>query len=119
VVRREDPLSTDKADHARELQRRAGAELEVEAPDHGMHLVAYLRGGRSDVAAERAAGARGVVVRAISALYTAAPPRSGLLLGFTGFAPGTIAPAVARLAASVGDVARPGEARAPRPSRRD
>ena len=82
----------------RELDRRAGADLEVEAPDHGMHVVAYLRHGRPDVAVERAAAARGVIARAISPLYIAARPRSGLLLGFTGFAPEAIAPAVARLA---------------------
>jgi len=67
--------------------------------------------GRSDVAVERAAATRGVVTRAISPLYTVASPRSGLLLGFTGFAPETIAPAVARLAASFGDIARRREIR--------
>ena len=107
---------------ARELEHRAGGELVLDVPDHGMHLVAYLRHGRADVAVERAADAYGVVVRAISSLYTAAPPRSGLLLGFTGFAPETIAPAVARLAASFGDVARGRarrlEPRAPRSSGR-
>jgi len=100
---------------ALELERRAGAEVTLDVPDHGMHVVAYLRHGRPDVAVERAAAARGVVVRAISPLYTATPARSGLLLGFTGFAPETIAPAVARLAESFGDVAT---ARArPRPPR--
>lgn len=49
--------------------------------------------------------------RAISSLYMAAPPQSGLLLGFTGFAPETIAPAVARLVASFGDIARRREIR--------
>ena len=96
---------------ARELERGAGTEVTLEVPDHGMHVVAYLRHGRSDVAVERAAAARGVVARAISPLYAAAAPRSGLLLGFTGFAPETIAPAVARLAGSFGDVARGRETR--------
>ncbi len=90
------------------LARRAGAELAFEVPDHGMHLVAYPRHGRSDVAVERAAAARGVIARAISPLYTAARPRSGLLLGFTGFTPEAIVAAAAALAASVGDVKRPG-----------
>ena len=50
---------------------------------------------------ERAAAARGVIARAISPLYLAAPPRAGLLLGFTGFPPETIVPAAAQLAQSL------------------
>jgi len=105
-------LYRDQRDRlALELEHRAGADVVLDVPDHGMHIVAYLRHGRSDVAVERAAATRGVVTRAISPLYTVASPRSGLLLGFTGFAPETIAPAVARLAASFGDIARRREIR--------
>lgn len=103
---------------ALELEHRAGAELMLDVPDHGMHLVAYLRHGRADIAVERAAHTHGVVARAISSLYMAAPPQSGLLLGFTGFAPETIAPAVARLVASFGDIARRREIRLGSPARR-
>jgi len=84
-----------------ELQRWAGADIEVESPDHGMHVVAYLRQGRSDVAVERVAASRGVVARAISPLYVQAPPRPALMLGFTGFAPDVITQAAARLADAV------------------
>ncbi len=84
-------------------------DVALDVPNHGMHIVAYLRHGRPDVAVERAAATRDVVARAISPLYTVSPPRSSLLLGFTGFAPDTIAPAVARLAASFGDIERLGQ----------
>jgi len=80
------------------LRRRAGDRLEVEPPDQGMHLVAYLRPGQSDTAIERAALADGVVVRALSRLYVKARPRQGLLLGFSGYPPAAIAGAAARLA---------------------
>ena len=81
-----------------ELQRRLGARIAVAAPEQGMHLVAYLGGGLSDVALEAALREHGVIVRALSRLYLKAPPRQGLLLGFTGFPRQVIAPAVARLA---------------------
>ena len=118
-LRRMRQLYRDQRDRlALELGRRAGADVVLDVPDHGMHIVAYLRHGRSDVAVERAAATRGVVARAISPLYTAAAPRSGLLLGFTGFALEAIAPAVARLAGSFGDIARGRETRlGPRPRR--
>jgi GntR family transcriptional regulator/MocR family aminotransferase len=83
---------------ARELARRAGAVIAVEAAEQGMHLVAYLTDGRSDVALESAAHQAGLIVKAISPLYRKAEPRSGLLLGFSGFPPQRIIPAAARLA---------------------
>jgi len=75
--------------------------LEPDVPDQGMHLIAYFRDGRSDVEAEARALARGVTARAISPLYHDAAPRSGLLLGFTGFAAGAMDAGVARLAAAL------------------
>jgi GntR family transcriptional regulator / MocR family aminotransferase len=89
-----------------ELRRRAGTALRINAADQGMHLVAYLEDGCSDVALERAAREAGVVVRAISPLYRAAKPRSGLLLGFTGFRPPLIVPAAARLARVINSQSR-------------
>jgi GntR family transcriptional regulator / MocR family aminotransferase len=83
---------------AAELTRHAGDLLAVEVPDQGMHLLADIRGGLSDVAVERAACAGGVVVRSISRLYTAAPPRSALMLGFSGSSCQSIVPAARRLA---------------------
>jgi len=80
------------------LKRRLGAYLDVDAPDQGMHLVAYMRPGLSDVRIEREARQSGVIVRAMSPLYVAAPARPGLMLGFSGYPRAMIAPAVARLA---------------------
>ena len=57
----------------------------IPLPDQGNHLVAWLPDGFDDVAVERAARAEGIVCRALSRLYLEAPPRPGLMLGFTGF----------------------------------
>lgn len=84
------------------LRHRLGNEMTVDPPDQGMHLVAYLRRGLSDVAIERAGRDDGVIVRAMSGLYAAAPPRSALVIGFSGYPRQMIPPAVARLAKSVG-----------------
>ncbi|MGH6967446.1 MAG: PLP-dependent aminotransferase family protein [Phenylobacterium sp.] len=85
------------------LQRRLGHMLEVDVPDQGMHLIGYLKDGRSDVEVEAKAQARGLIARAISRLHHAAPPRSGLMLGFTGFPANAMEPGVARLAAALED----------------
>jgi len=81
-----------------ELASRVGADVAVQAPQQGMHLVAYLRDGLSDIHIEQAARERGIIVQAVSRLYKAAPARSGLMLGFSGYSPSAIIPAVARLA---------------------
>jgi len=83
---------------AETLARRAGGRLKVDVPDQGMHLVAYLEDGASDLAIEAAAQRAGIVVRAISRFYRAAPARPGLMLGFSGFPRQLIVPAAARLA---------------------
>jgi GntR family transcriptional regulator/MocR family aminotransferase len=83
------------------LKRRLGADLTVNAPDQGMHLVAFTRRGLSDIAIERAGRQHGVVVRPMSRLYLAAAPRSALVLGFSGHARQTIGPAVERLAQAI------------------
>jgi GntR family transcriptional regulator / MocR family aminotransferase len=79
------------------LRHHLQAELKVDPPDQGMHLVAYTQPGLSDVLIERDAARHGVVVRAMSQLYVKAPPRSALMLGFSGYPMRTIGPAVARL----------------------
>jgi GntR family transcriptional regulator/MocR family aminotransferase len=79
------------------LRRRLGDHVTVDAPDQGMHLVAYTR-RVTDVAIERAARDHGVIVRAMSRLYVEAPPQSALMLGFSGYPRQTVAPAIARLA---------------------
>jgi len=86
---------------AETLMRRAADRLDVAVPDQGMHLVAYLCDGSSDIAIEAAAQRAGIVVRAISRFYRAARPRLGLMLGFSGFPRQLIIPSAARLAALV------------------
>ena len=67
---------------AQTLTRRAEDWLNVVVPDQGMHLVAYLRDGSSDIAVEARAERAGVVVRAISRFYRKARPLPGLMLVF-------------------------------------
>jgi GntR family transcriptional regulator/MocR family aminotransferase len=86
---------------AETLTRRAAGRLKVDVPDQGMHLIAYLEDGASDIAIEAAAQRAGIVVRAISRFYRAAPARPGLMLGFSGFPRQLIVPAAAGLAALV------------------
>jgi GntR family transcriptional regulator/MocR family aminotransferase len=83
------------------LNRHLDGVLTVDPPDQGMHLVAYLPKGRSDVAAARAAREGGVVVRALSHMYAGTAPRHGLMLGFSGYPRQVISPAVAKLAAAL------------------
>jgi GntR family transcriptional regulator/MocR family aminotransferase len=66
-----------------------------------MHLIAYLTEGRSDLEVEARAAAKGVLARAITPLYHDAPPRPGLLLGFTGFPAKAMDAGVARLASAL------------------
>jgi GntR family transcriptional regulator / MocR family aminotransferase len=80
------------------LKNRLGAQLTVDAPDQGMHLVAYTRRGLSDRTIEQAGRQHGVIVRAMSRFYVAVAPRSALVLGFSGYPKPTIIPAVERLA---------------------
>ena len=81
-----------------ELLRRAAPHVRVDLPEQGMRLVAALPEGSDDTSLEAAARRAGVIARALSGFYRKAPARAGLLLGFTGHARASIAPAVATLA---------------------
>jgi GntR family transcriptional regulator/MocR family aminotransferase len=74
---------------------------QLPAPDQGNHLVAWLPEGFDDVGLERAARAEGIACRALSRLYLEAPPRPGLMLGFTGFRPEQLKEPAERLAALI------------------
>jgi GntR family transcriptional regulator/MocR family aminotransferase len=101
-IRRMRQLYRDQRDALAEtLMRCAANRLDVAVPDQGMHLLAYLRDGSSDIAVEASAQHAGIVVRAISRFYHAARPRPGLMLGFSGFPRQLIVPSAARLAALV------------------
>ena len=86
---------------AEALRAHCGAWLEPDPPGQGMHMIAYLKGGLSDLAAESAAAAAGVIARAISPLYLEAAPRQGLMLGFSGYPATAMAPAARRLAGAL------------------
>ncbi len=83
------------------LERLGEDRVTIDLPDQGNHLVAWLPEGASDVAIEQAALERGIVCRAISRLYLAAPARPGLMLGFTGFTAEAAARAAAILAEAI------------------
>ena len=83
---------------AAELGRRLRDSVTLAVPDQGMHLVAHLDRHTSDVELTAAARRRGILVRPISQWYKKASRKSGLMLGFTGFATEAIVPAAARLA---------------------
>jgi GntR family transcriptional regulator / MocR family aminotransferase len=89
-----------------QLTRATGTNVVVQAPEQGMHLVANLCNGLSDINIEHAARERDVIVRAMSRLYKAAPPRSALILGFAGYPHQMLVPAVARLARVIGEQLR-------------
>jgi GntR family transcriptional regulator/MocR family aminotransferase len=87
---------------AEALSEAAPGLLLPEPPEQGMKLLARLGGGLSDVAVSRAAAEAGVVARAVSPMYLAAPPVPALMLGFTGHEP----PALRRAARRIGAVLR-------------
>lgn len=55
---------------------RAGDHLRVDAPDQGMHHIAYLGKGASDLEIESAARNAGIIVRAMSRFYFKACARA-------------------------------------------
>jgi GntR family transcriptional regulator/MocR family aminotransferase len=89
------------------LKRRAGGSLKIDVPDQGMHLVAYLANGLADRTIESDARQAGIVVHAISRFYRSRSPRSGLMLGFSGFPKALIVPAAARLGGLIARGAAP------------
>lgn len=89
------------------LETHCGAWLTPDPPEQGMHMIAYLRDGIGDLAAEATAAGAGVIARAISPLYLQAQPRQGLMLGFSGYPTSAMAPAARRLAAALRLLAPP------------
>ncbi len=82
----------------RALARGAGDVLTFSPPEQGMHGVAYLRAGHSDAALVAGAQREGLATRALSRTYLQAPPRQGLILGFSGYSPAALTRAAGRLA---------------------
>jgi len=104
IRRRRLAYRTQRDALAAALRDRLGDRVDVDVPDQGLHLMAFLKDGRNDVAVQDAAARRGLYARAISPLYRQAPARPGLLLGFSGFPARGMAGGVARLAEALADL---------------
>src|SRR3984893_15551405 len=66
------------------IHKRMGDELEVIGAEAGMHLVALLPPGVSDVAISKRAAEIGISAMPLSSCYANAPLRGGLVLGYGG-----------------------------------
>jgi GntR family transcriptional regulator / MocR family aminotransferase len=66
------------------IHKQLGEKLEVIGAEAGMHLVALLRRGVSDLAVARKAAQMGVSAMPLSACYLKPPARGGLILGYGG-----------------------------------
>lgn len=73
--------------------------LTVGVPDQGLHLTAGLPPGLADTEAVELARKAGLGARALSTMAVTHPPRQGLVIGFSGFAPDVLQEAAARFAA--------------------
>lgn len=69
---------------ANELQLQLRDKLEVIGAEAGMHLVALVPNGISDVAISKRATEIGISVMPLSSCYAKPPKRGGLILGFGG-----------------------------------
>jgi GntR family transcriptional regulator/MocR family aminotransferase len=61
-----------------------GDKLEVIGTEAGMHLVALLPAGVSDVALAKRAAEMGISAMPLSSCYLKPPARGGLILGYGG-----------------------------------
>ena len=66
------------------IREELGDRLEVIGAEAGMHLVALLRAGVSDVEISQKAEAMGISAMPLSSCYARAPRRGGLVLGYGG-----------------------------------
>lgn len=79
----------------------AAANLTVDVPDQGLHLVADLPASLADTDAVEIARQAGLGVRALSAMAVTNRPRQGLVIGFSGFAPEVLHTAATRFATAI------------------
>lgn len=76
----------------------SSAPLAVTPPAQGLHLVAHAHDSLPDADLQRIAQESGLTCLRLSDLYVAAPPRQGLVIGFSGFDPHEIGSAAATAA---------------------
>jgi GntR family transcriptional regulator/MocR family aminotransferase len=67
-----------------EIRKQMDGRLEVIGAEAGMHLVALLPKGASDVALAKKAAKSGISAMPLSSCYLKAPARGGLVLGYGG-----------------------------------
>lgn len=66
------------------IHKHIGEKLEVTGAEAGMHLVALLQPGVSDVTVSRKAAQMGISAIPLSSCYVKPPLRGGLILGYGG-----------------------------------
>ncbi len=66
------------------IQNQMSGKLEVIGEEAGMHLVAMLPPGVSDVAISKKAAEMGISIMPLSSCYSKTPARAGLILGYGG-----------------------------------
>jgi GntR family transcriptional regulator/MocR family aminotransferase len=81
------------------IAREAAGKLEVIGAEAGMHLVALLPKGVSDVAVVQRVAKAGISAMPLSFCYAKPPARGGLILGYGGADPRQIREAMRKLAA--------------------
>jgi GntR family transcriptional regulator / MocR family aminotransferase len=87
------------------IRERMGDKLEVIGADAGMHLVALLPPGVSDVAISRKADELGISAMPLSSCYAKPPLRGGLILGYGGTDARQIRDGIGKLRMSVEQMA--------------
>jgi GntR family transcriptional regulator/MocR family aminotransferase len=89
-----------------EIGKQAGDTLEVIGAEAGMHLVALLAPGVSDVAVARTAAELGISAMPLSTCYLKSPARGGLILGYGGTDARQIHEGIGKLRLSIGQSTR-------------
>ena len=88
------------------IQKELGHQLEVIGAEAGMHLVALLPPGVSDVAISRRAAEMGISAMPLSSCYAKPPLRGGLILGYGGADVRQIRDGIRKLAISMWEAAK-------------
>lgn len=79
------------------LRTRAEGLLEVDVPENGMYVIAWLRQDVDDCAVAAVVAREGIAATPLSTYCIRTPQRGALLLGFAGASPGKIDASVRRI----------------------
>jgi GntR family transcriptional regulator/MocR family aminotransferase len=91
----------------RALQKHGGDALEVDAPETGMHVIAWLPEGASDVRIADAVGGGALTVLPLSGYCVRQLPRPGLVVGFSQSATSEIEPSARNVATVIRRMLQP------------